>query len=104
MYAFRKNLNLLLHQKIIQIMPQPTILAALVEKARDLDRNWRLYGSAQTSFHGSQGPRRNPNAQIREIDTGEAPNAEINVTQTKGKFQRKGRLTPRERKHRMDNT
>jgi hypothetical protein len=39
MYAFRKNLNLSLHQKIIQITPQPTTLAALVNKARDLDRN-----------------------------------------------------------------
>jgi hypothetical protein len=37
MYAFRKNLNLSLYQKIIQITPQPTTLAALVNKARDLD-------------------------------------------------------------------
>jgi hypothetical protein len=103
MYAFRKNLNPSLHQKIIQITPQPTTLAALVDKARDLDRNWRLYGSAQTSFHGSQGPRRNPSARIWEVDTGEAPNAKINATQTKGKFQCRGRLTPGERKHCMDN-
>jgi hypothetical protein len=96
MYAFRKNLNPSLHQKIIQITPQPTTLAALVDKARDLDRNWHLYGSAQTSFRGSQGPRRNPNARIQEVDAGEAPNAEINATQTKGKFQRRGRLTPGE--------
>jgi hypothetical protein len=53
MYAFRKNLNPSLYQKIIQITPQPTTLAALVDKARDLDRNWCLYGSAQTSFRGS---------------------------------------------------
>ena len=34
----------------------------------------------------------------------EAPNAEINATQNRGKFQRKkGQLTPTERKHRMDN-
>ena len=80
MYVFRKNLNLSLHQKIIQITPQPTTLATLVDKARDLDRNWHLYGSAQTFFHGSQGPRRNPSARIWEVDTGEAPNAEINAT------------------------
>jgi hypothetical protein len=103
MYAFRKNLNPSLHQKIIQITPQPTTLAALIDKARDLDQNWHLYGSAQTSFRGSQGPRRNPSAQIWEVNTGEAPNAEINATQTKGKFQHRGRLTPGERKHRMDN-
>jgi hypothetical protein len=64
MYVFRKNLNLSLHQKIIQIMPQPTTLAVLVDKARDLDRNWRLYGGPQTSFRGNQGPCRNPHAQI----------------------------------------
>jgi hypothetical protein len=64
MYAFRKNLNPLLHQKIIQITPQPTTLVALVNKARDLNRNWRLYGSAQTSFCRSQGPHHNPNARI----------------------------------------
>jgi hypothetical protein len=103
MYAFRKNLNSSLHQKIIQITPQPTTLAALVDKARDLDRNWRLYGNAQNSFCRSQGPRRNQNARIQELDTGEAPNAEINATQTKGKFQRRGRLTPGEQKHHMDN-
>jgi hypothetical protein len=44
MYTFRKNLNPLLHQKIIQITPQPTILMALVDKARDLNWNWHLYG------------------------------------------------------------
>jgi hypothetical protein len=80
MYAFRKNLNPSLHQKIIQITPQPTTLAALIDKARDLDRNWRLYGGAQTSFYGPQGPRCNPNARIREIVTGEPPNAKINAT------------------------
>jgi hypothetical protein len=37
MYAFRKNLNPALHQKIIQITPQPTTLVALVDKAQDLD-------------------------------------------------------------------
>jgi hypothetical protein len=64
MYAFRKNLNLLLHQKIIQITPQPTTLAALVDKARDLDRNWHLYSGPQTSFQGNQGPHCNLNARI----------------------------------------
>jgi hypothetical protein len=33
MYTFRKNLNLSLHQKIIQITPQPTTLVALIDKA-----------------------------------------------------------------------
>jgi hypothetical protein len=64
MYAFRKNLNPSLHQKIIQITPQPTTLAALVNKARDLDQNWNLYGGPHDSFRGPQGPRHNPNARI----------------------------------------
>jgi hypothetical protein len=64
MYAFRKNLNLSLHQKIIQITPQPTTLAALVDKARDLNQNWCLYGGPHDSSRGPQGPRHNPNAQI----------------------------------------
>jgi hypothetical protein len=62
MYAFRKNLNPSLHQKIIQITPQPTTLAVLVDKAWDLDCNWRLYGGPRNSFRGSQSPRCNPNA------------------------------------------
>jgi hypothetical protein len=33
----------------------------------------------------------------------EPPNAEINATQSKGKFQKQGHLTPTERKHYMDN-
>jgi hypothetical protein len=52
MYAFRKNLNPSLHQKIIQITPQPTTLAVLVDKARDLDRNWCLYGGPHDSPRG----------------------------------------------------
>jgi hypothetical protein len=49
MYAFRKNLNPSLHQKIIQITPQPTTLAALIDKARNLDRNWHSIGDLRTS-------------------------------------------------------
>jgi hypothetical protein len=103
MYAFRKNLNPSLHQKIIQITPQPTMLAALVNKARDLDRNWRLYGGPQTSFHGGQSSRRNLNVWIREVNSEEPLNVEINATQSKGKFPQWGHLTPGERKHRMNN-
>jgi hypothetical protein len=52
MYAFRKNLNPSLHQKIIQITPQPTTLAGLVNKARDLNQNWCLYSNPCNSFRG----------------------------------------------------
>ena len=80
MYAFRKNLNPSLHQKIIQIMLQPTTLAALVDKAQDLDQNWHLYGRPRDSSRGPQSPRHNSNAQIWEVITEEPPNAEINAT------------------------
>ena len=39
-YAFCQALNQALNQKLVNILPQPTTLDALVEKARDLDRNW----------------------------------------------------------------
>ena len=45
MFAFRRNLNQALHNKIIALSPQPRTLAALVEKARDFDRVWHLYNS-----------------------------------------------------------
>jgi hypothetical protein len=86
MYAFRKNLNLLLHQKIIQITPQPITLAALVDKAQDLNRNWCLYRGPHNSSRGPQGPRHNPNTRIQEMAAAEPPNVEINVIQSKGKF------------------
>jgi len=43
MYAFRKNLNQLLHQKIIQMSLQPDTMTALVKAARDLDKNWHMF-------------------------------------------------------------
>ena len=39
MYPFRRALNQALNQKLVNVSPQPTTLDALVEKARDLDRN-----------------------------------------------------------------
>jgi hypothetical protein len=43
MYAFRRNLNQSLHQKIIQMSPQPDTMTALVKTARDLDKNWHMF-------------------------------------------------------------
>ena len=103
MYAFRCTLNQALNQKLVNISPQPTTLDTLVKKARDLDRNWRIYATP-LSDRSEHTPCRNSNARVREISGEEAPNTEINATQNRGKFQRKkGRLTPAERKHRMDN-
>ena len=102
MYAFCQALNQALNQKLVNITPQPTTLDALVEKARDLDRNWQIY-AASLSDCSEQTPCCNSNACIHKISGEEAPNAEINATQNRGKFWRKGRLTPAECKHRIDN-
>jgi hypothetical protein len=91
MYAFRKNLNQLLHQKIVQMSPQPNTMATLVQAARDLDKNWRMFAGPLRS-----GPR---HPGIRALD--DKPNTEINAFQ--GKPRKRGKLTPEERKHRMDN-
>ena len=102
MFAFRNNLNSALNQKMTLLTPQPTTLAAAVEKARDFDRNWRLYAGPGNS---NRGPpcRRNNNAQVRKVTTQEALNAEINATRGGPPFKKRGRLTFAERKHRMDN-
>ena len=102
MYAFCRALNQALNQKLVNITPQPTTLDALVEKARDLDRNWRIYATP-LSKQSDWTTHCNTNARVHKISEEEAPNVEINATQNRGKFQRKGRLTPVECKHRMDN-
>jgi hypothetical protein len=73
MYVFRKNLNQSLHQKIIQMSPQPNTMTTLVQAARDLDKNWRMFAGPQRS-----GPRR---LSIRALD--DKPNTEINAFQGK---------------------
>ena len=91
MYAFRRNLNQSLHQKIVQMSPQPATMMDLVKAARDLDKNWRMFaGPIRT------GPRR-PNIQVLD----DKPNTEINAFHGKSKKQEK--LTPEEQRHRMDN-
>jgi hypothetical protein len=55
MYAFRKNINPALHQKILGITPTPTTLAALVKAAREFDNLFHLYNS--TAFRGGRSVR-----------------------------------------------
>src|SRR5260221_13630628 len=103
MYAFRRNLNQGLHQKIVQISPQPTTLAGLVEKARELDQTWRIYNTPRSTPSWGFRPQ---NTRIREIK--EDATIEINVTQRgRGNFRSRGRgrgrLPPEERKRRFDN-
>jgi hypothetical protein len=91
MYAFRKNLNQSLHQKIIQMSPQPDTMTTLVKATRDLDKNWCMF---------AEPPRSGPHHPgIRALD--DKPNAEINAFQ--GKPRKWGKLTLEERKHCMDN-
>ena len=45
MFAFRKNLNPALHQKLLGISPLPDTLAALITKAREFDQIYHLYNS-----------------------------------------------------------
>jgi hypothetical protein len=66
-------------------------LERYIKAARDLDKNWRMFAGLPRS-----GPRR---PGIRALDN--KPNPEINAFQGKPKKQEK--LTPEERKHRMDN-
>jgi hypothetical protein len=91
MYASRRNLNQSLHQKIVQMSPQLDTMTMLVKATRDLDKNWRMFAGPPRS-----GPRR---PGIRALD--DKPNPEINAFQ--GKPKKRGKLTPEERKHHMDN-
>jgi hypothetical protein len=103
MYAFRRNINQGLHQKIITIVPQPDTLDGLVEKARDLDRNWHIYNTPRST--PSRGFR-SQNPRIREIK--EDATIEINATNRgrgsfRGRGRGRGRLSEQERKRRFDN-
>ena len=102
MFAFCNNLNGALNQKMTLLTPQPTTLAAAVEKARDFDRNWRLYAGPENSNRGP--PRHgNNNARVREVTTQEALNAETNATCGGPPFKKRRHLTFSERKHCIDN-
>jgi len=99
MFAFRKVLNQSLHSKIVQLSPQPTTLNGLVEKARDIDQNWRMFTGPMKQGTSRIGQRR-PNVRALE----ENPDMEINVFQGKRTPSKKrGKLSPAERKHRLDN-
>src|SRR6266702_1922714 len=56
MFAFRKVLPQVLHQKIIGVSPQPTTLDGLAEKAREFNCIWRLYSNPSFMNSHPQGP------------------------------------------------
>ena len=75
MFAFRKNIPMALHEKIIALHPQPTTLKDLVEKASAFDQVWHVY-CPQTS-----GQSRGYNA--RATAMGQEDEAQINLFQPK---------------------
>jgi len=50
MYAFRRALDTALHNKLLQISLMPNILAGLVEKAREFDKNWCTFAGPTRGF------------------------------------------------------
>ena len=75
MFAFRKNILMALHEKIIVLHPQPTTLKDLVEKASAFDQVWHMY-CPQTS---GQLCRYN----VRATAMGQEEKAQINLFQPK---------------------
>ena len=54
MFAFRKALPQVLHQKIMGISPQPTMLEGLAKKACEFNHIWHMY--TNPAFTKSSGP------------------------------------------------
>jgi len=50
MYAFHRALDTALHNKLLQLLPMPTMLARLVEKAREFNKNWRTFAGPTRGF------------------------------------------------------
>jgi hypothetical protein len=108
MFAFRRNLNPGLNAKLVNITPQPTTLADLVDKVREIDKNWQIYGQSRPS-RGTFSARRGRNANIQELSIGQdesTVDVATNTTRGRGRgrgFNRRGRgrLTPEERALRL---
>jgi len=108
MYVFCRALDTALHNKLLQLSPMPTMLARLVEKAREFDKNWRTFAGPTRGFRWQ-------NPCIQEILEEES---EINTFPRPSPFRQNwgwgrgcrrgqgcgcGRLTPEECKHHIDN-
>jgi len=109
MWAFRRNLPTILQQKLLTLSPQPTTLDALVEKAREFDKNWQIFGRPSGAPTRGRGFSRgnwcgNQNPRIQEIKEEEETKIEIAATQPRrGSGKKRGKLTEQERKHRRTN-
>jgi len=109
MYAFRNCINSALQQKLVALSPQPATLPDLVDKARDLDRSFRMFTprSYITSTGGGRG-RGCFTPRIQAIEE-EEPTVEINATCGCGQFRGcsrgssfcQGRLSLEERERRF---
>jgi len=101
MFTFRNALNGAISNKIASQSPQPATLAELVERAQDLDRNWRMYAKPLGN-QGNQRQMRNP--WVHELST-ENSNVEINATQGQRRtlFKKQGKLTPKQCQYHFDN-
>jgi len=71
MFTFRNALNEGINNQIASQSPQPATLAELVERARDLDRYWRMYAK----------PSNKDSHRISEISVNDSY-TEINATQS----------------------
>ncbi len=93
-FAFKRNLNNGIHQKLLGVSPMPTTLADLVSKAREFDRAYEIYQS-----QNPRGPRPPPPARNRNLVTDET---QINaaVPQRPKPF---GKLTAEEKDRRFKN-
>ena len=101
MYAFRKQLNKGIQDKLVLVSPQPNTLDALIAKSRELDNNWRMFAQPRSGFTTT--PRRQ-GTRIRELSTETETVADINATQPRrNSTKKRGKLSPEERAHRVAN-
>ena len=107
MYAFRKCINSALQQKLVALSPQPATLPDLVDKARDLDRSFRMFTPRSYSSACGCGRGRFTPC-IQELTGEENPTVEINATYGRGTTRgcgrgsfKRGRLSLEEREHRF---
>src|SRR6266404_1459920 len=93
-FAFKRNLNNGIHQKLLGVSPTPTTLADLVSKACEFDHAYEIYQS-----QNPQGPRPPLPAKNRNLVTDET---QINATvpQCPKPF---GKLTAEEKDHHFKN-
>src|SRR6266404_3046976 len=93
-FAFKRNLNNGIHQKLLGVSPTPTTLADLVSKAHKFDHAYEIYQS-----QNPRGPRPPPSAKNRNLVTDET---QINATvpQHPKPF---GKLTAEEKDHHFKN-